>query len=375
MEHRITVPAAGSEDRILFAALELSLKGWVVAVRSSGEMRESMHRVPGGDWQGLIGLLRRLAAERGCARVASCYEAGRDGFWLHRRLLQAGVETIVIDAASVPVERRARRRKTDRLDARALLRVLASWRAGEREACSVVRVPSPAEEDARDASRERGHLAAERQRTRNRIVAALARQGVYVGCPEADELDSLRTPSGERLPPGLLGALRRDLERLQQVSAQLRAVEAVRDRRAAQPPADDLLAGKIAALTRLKAVGPEIATVLVSEVYWRPFTGRKKVAGYCGLGGSPWQSGDMKRDQGIAKSGNRRARALLIELAWLWLRWQPQSALAQAWRDQVGGAGGRIRKIAIVALARKLAIALWRYLETGLVPAGALLKA
>jgi transposase len=300
-------------------------------------------------------------------------EAGMDGFWLHRRLEAEGVESHVVDPGSVAAPRRQRRAKTDAIDGETLLRTLLAWRRGEPRVCAMVRPPSPGEEDRRRTSRERGTLLEERVRHTNRIKGLLATQGVYDFEPlrpdRLERLGALVTGDGRPLPERLAAEVRRHLRRLELVLEMLDEVEAERDRATAAAP------GKAAALLRLKGLGAESAAVLGAEVFYRSFANRRGVAAYAGLVPSPFASGDSCREQGVSKAGNPRVRRMMVELAWLWVRFQPESALSQWFVARVGAAKGRVRRIAIVALARKLLVALWRYVETGLVPTGAVLKA
>jgi transposase len=378
--------AAGAESTgTVYVAVELSQRGWLIAVQTPrGNGRASKHRLRSGDADGLLDLIGRIRMKEeretgGPVRAACCYEAGYDGFWLHRRLEAAGVASHVLDPASLQVDRRARRVKTDAIDAEALLRALVAHCRGEAGACRMVRVPSVEEEDAKRLHRERRRLIKERVAHVNRIKALLATQGISEYQPlKADRrscLDELRTAEGRPLTPHLRQELLRELDRLELVLEQVRAVEAERDAPVrAERPAD---AGErmIADLVRLRGVGPETATVLVREAFYRGFAGRRQVAAYAGLTPSPYRSGGMQHDQGISKAGNPQLRATMIELAWLWVRHQPGSALARWFAERVGAAGGRMRRIGIVAVARKLLIALWRYATTGLVPDGAGLKA
>jgi transposase len=389
MENRgmIASPASSDGDPArIFVAIELSKKSWLMAMLTPLADRISLHTLPAGDDTALLQLLAtaRRKAEVALGRpvaVVSCYEAGYDGFWLHRRLTRHGVQNHVFDPASLLVSRRARRAKTDRIDLRGLLRALLAHLRGEPKVVSVVRVPSVEEEDARRLHRERDRLIAERVQHVNRIKGLLASQGVYDYQPlrrdRRKRLAELRTGDGRALPPRLEAEIGRELTRLELVLAMIGEVEAERDAiaaaQAAAPPHPG--AAKIQRLAKLTGIGPEFATVLAGEVFYRAFANRRQIAAYVGLDASPFRSGGMCRDQGIAKAGNPKARTTMIELAWMWLRHQPNSALSRWFRARVGSLKGRPRRIAIVALARKLLVALWRYLETGLVPDGATLKA
>lgn len=363
----------------IFLALELSQKDWLVTLLAPHKDRLSRHRLAAGDVPGLCELVARAraGAERAFGQtpaVVSCYEAGYDGFWLHRCLAAAGIENRVFDPASIAVDRRARRAKTDRLDGESLLRALIAHCRGEPRVVRIVRVPSPAQEDARRGERERERLIKERTAHVNRIKGLLRTLGLAAGNPKhpgwPQWLAGQRDWQGAAVPPRLTAELVREHRRLMLVCRQIARLEAERARR--PHPA---LAGPAAQLARLKGIGPTFAAVLAGELYWKDFKNRREVAGYCGLAPSPWQSGGLSREQGISKAGNRRARHTAIELAWLWLRHQPASALARWYHARVGDARGRLRRVMIVALARKLMVALWRYLDTGLVPTDAVCKA
>ena len=326
-------------------------------------------------------------------RVISIHEAGLDGFWVHRFLEANGVESHVVDAASIAVDRRSRRAKTDRIDLEKLLDTLMEWARGGRRACSMVRPPSPAEEDERRLTREREALVIERTRHVNRIKGLLATQGVFGFEPmrksHRERLGQLRDWHGQTLPPRLKAELTRELDRLELVISQVAAVEDERDRtlKAKQHPTPSIrVSAAVAAgaqpaaehagslLLRLRSIGPEFASVLSSEAFYRKFGNRREVAGYAGLAPSPWRSGGINVEQGISKAGNARLRKTMIQMAWLWLRHQPGSNLSRWFHARVGDRRGKIRRIAIVAVARKLLIALWRYVTLGLVPEGAELK-
>ena len=321
----------------------------------------------------------RVSREMGrTVEVMSCYEAGYDGFWLHRQLEAHGVRNYVIDPASLQVDRRLRRVKTDRIDTERLLRSLMAYLRGEPKVWSVVRVPSVAEEDARRLHRERDRLICERVQHVNRIKGLCALQGIYDYHPLRPQavarLEQLRTAQGGALPPRLKSEIKRELHRLEVVVEMITTLEAERDAIVEDEASTHVNAEKIQALHKLKAIGPEFAAVLVGEIFHRDFNNRRQLASYVGYAPSPFQSGNVAHDQGISKAGNRKGRTTGIELAWLWLRYQPDSDLSVWFRARVGTVKGRIRRIAIVALARKLLVALWRYLETGLVPRGAVLK-
>lgn len=371
-----------SSENTVHVAIELSVSSWLVAARLPGAEKPRLHRIEGGDTTALLALIAalrsRASAKLGrAADVACCFEAGRDGVWLHRLLMAHGVATYVLEPTSILVNRRARRAKTDRLDAEGMLRVLATWLAGDRQVCSMVRVPTPEEEDAKRPHREREHLVQERLRIENRIEALLFTQGIR-GRPSlrswVRDVAELRTGDGRTLPP----LLRTELDRLRRrLVLALELIREVESERAAAlaAAADDGVVQKITALERLRGIGPNFAAVLVREVLYRSFANRRQLASYVGVAPMPYQSGGMDRDRSISRAGNPRARTTLIQLAWLWLRYQPGSALAMWFRERVGTLQGRTRRIAIVAMARKLLIALWRYVETGVMPDGIEIRA
>ncbi len=377
-EHSETHPSVTRpNDAVLFVALELSCASWLVAVQAPGSEKISRHKLAAGASAELLELIgrQRAMAERRIGRMVramSCYEAGRDGFWLHRLLLANNVENLVIDPASIAVNRRARRAKTDRIDAEALLRTMMAWARGERRVCSLVRVPAPEAEDARRLTREREALLKERVRHVNRIKGLCALQGVYDFEPlrprAVERLEQLVTGDGQPFPERLKAEIRRQLERLAQVVRQIGEVEALRDEPASP------LADTAAKLIELRGIGPTTAAILQAEILGRRFANRREIAQYAGLAPSPWASGDMRREQGIGKAGNPRVRAVMVELAWLWLRHQPDSRLSCWFRARVGQARGRVRRIAIVAVARRLLVALWRYTAEGVMPEGAVAR-
>jgi len=366
----------------IFVAIELSQRSWLVTLHSPERDRLSRHKLEGGDLAGFLGLIasvreraaRKLGAE---PRVVSCYEAGYDGFWLHRLLSEAGIINFVFDPASIAVEQRARRAKTDRIDGELLLRTLMAYLRGEPRVVRIVRVPSVEHEDARRASRERDRLVKEQTGHTNRIKALLRLLGMEVGNPRrADWVGWLGCQTDRRggpVPPHLMAEVAREHARLMLVRQQLAALEQMPVAKASAAAARTT--ERQDHLIRLKAIGTAIGATLTNEVFYKDFRNRREVGSYFGLVSSPWQSGGTDRDQGISKSGNPRARHKAIELAWLWVLHQPDSALSRWFRARTHNASKRIRRIAIVALARKLMVALWRYLTTGLIPEGAVLKA
>jgi len=375
--------AAQLQANTLFASLELSKARWLVTVSAPGSDKLARHQVPGGDGQALLELLWRLqaaAARRTGAPVMIIViqEAGLDGFWIHRLLVQNGITSHVVDPASIAINRRHRRAKTDKIDGVKLLRTLMAWMRGERQVCTMVQPPSPEDEDRRRLARERARLLKERIQHTNRIKGLLSGQGI----PDYDPLHrdrrrclaALTTGDGRPLPERLKAEIGRELDRLEMVVSQLTVVERERDALVARTAEADACAAP-AALARLRGVGPELAALLWLEALFRRFDNRRQIAAYAGLTPSPWQSGGIDREQGIAKSGNPRLRRAMIELAWFWVRHQTGSALSRWFVERVGTARGRVRRIAIVALARKLLVALWRYVTQGVVPQGAVLKA
>jgi transposase len=368
----------------IFVAIELSQKMWLVTLHSPDRDRISRHRLEGGDHAGLLALINRGRARAakvlgGVPAVVSCYEAGYDGFWLHRVLTAAGIRNYVFDPASVAVERRGRRAKTDRIDGELLLRTLMAYCRGEPRVVRLARPPAAEEEDARRDSRERERLITEQTAHTNRIKALLRLLGMAVGNPRRGDwlewLSAQRDWEGQKVPPRLMAELAREHARLMLVVRQLAALERESVEKAPIKGAAAVMTERRDLLLRLKSLGSTFATTLVNEVFYKDFRNRREVAGYFGLAPSPWQSGGTDHEQGISKAGNRRGRHKAIELAWLWLRHQPDSALSQWFQQRIAQASKRHKRIAIVALARKLMVALWRYLTTGLVPEGAKLKA
>src|SRR5213595_132435 len=375
-------PTAGYCGTI-FVAIELSQRSWLVTMHCPDRDKISHHKLEGGDHAGLLALVDRMReraarALGGVPAVVSCYEAGYDGFWLHRLLLAAKITSYVFDPASIAVDQRARRVKTDRIDGEKMLRTLMAYLRGEPRVVRIVRVPTPEQEDARRASRERDRLVKEQTAHTTRIKALLRLLGMAMGNPRRRDwlswLATQRDWQGQAVPPRMLGEIRHEHARLMLVRERLD--ELMQASAAADPaPAAVQMTERSELLLRLKCLGPAFATTLASEVFYKDFRNRREVASYFGLTPSPWQSGGTDRDQGISKAGNPRARCAAIEMAWLWVRHQPDSKLTQDYRPRTLNASKRIKRIAIVALARKLIVALWRYLTTGLVPEGAMLKA
>ena len=369
-------------SRTLFVSLELSRLRWLVTTLSPGREKMSKHVVNGGDGNALLDLLARLKgkAERRIdvpVKIVVIQEAGLDGFWIHRLLVANEIESHVVEAASIAVPRRHRRAKTDTVDGEMLLRTLKAFKRGEPRVCSMVVPPSPHEEDQRRLSRERQTLIKERIEHSSRIKGLLAAQGIRGYRPLRrdcrDRLNDLKTGDGRALPPWLKTAIVRELDRLELVKRQIKEVEIARHE-LLESATTDATVSPAKLLLDLKGMGPTFATVLWLEGLFRNFTNRRQLAAYAGLAPSPWQSGDTNREQGISKSGNPRLRTTMVELAWLWLRYQPDSALSQWFQARAQHERGRVRRILIVALARKLLIALWRYATKGEMPQGAVLK-
>ena len=319
---------------------------------------------------------RRLGLKES-AEIRSCYEAGREGFWLHRALEQMGIHNMVVDASSIEVNRRQRRAKTDRMDVKKLVRQLVRYWRGERDVWSVVRVPSAEAEDSRQPHRELEVLKEERKRHRVRIQSLLFTQGidVKVGPKFLEKLAQLRCWNQEPIPVQMKQRIQDEYDRLQLVAAQIREVKA---KQAEQLEAEqnNLALEKVRKLQQLMAIGMGSSWIFVMELFgWRQFQNRREVAAAVGLTPTPYNSGDSAREQGISRGGNWRARKLLIEIAWAWLRFQPNSKLSQWYQQRFAKGGQRMRRIGIVAMARRLVIDLWRYVEFGVVPEGAKLKA
>lgn len=303
-------------------------------------------------------------------------EAGLDGFWIHRVLHGNGIESHVVDPASIAISRRRRRAKTDRIDGESLLRALLAYKRGEPRVCAMIRVPTPEEEDHRRISRERKTLIRERVEHVNRIKGLCFTQGVSGYDPlhrdRRKQLEELRTGDNRSLPKHLKAQINRELDRLELLLEHIKTVEAERNDLLAQ--AKSHAPASAALLLTLKGIGPEFAAVLWSEGLFRKFDNRRQVAAYAGLAPTPWQSGSIDREQGVSKSGNPRLRTTMIQLAWLWLRHQPRSALAKWFFERVNANRGHLRKTTIVALARKLLVAIWKYVTTGVVIEGAIMK-
>ncbi len=375
-------PAALDQDSTLIAVIEMSQASWLVGAIVPGVDRQPLKKLA-PDAEALLQLLQRWREEavrsgRQVRRIAVAYEAGRDGFWLARWLRAREIEAQVMHAASVAVSREHRRAKTDRLDVTLLLRAFLGWLRGERGHCSMAVIPTLAAEDARRPNREHEALVGERTRIRNRMQSALARLGIRDFKPHlrraAERLAELRTPEGTALPPNALAELCRDMARLQLVKEQIAEIERTRLERLRQPPADADQA-MFGMLTRVVAVGHETADVLVHEVLTRNLRDRRAVARYGGITGAPDESGARRREKGLARAGNARVRRAMVQLAWRFLRFQKESALVKWFHLRTADGRMATRKTMILALARKLLIALWRLVTTGEVPQGVVLRA
>jgi transposase len=367
----------------IFVSLELSRSKWLLTAISPGAGEKiSQHTLPAGDLYKLFGRFaefqRKAEARTGRGYpIVAIQEAGLDGFWIDRALKREEVESYVVDPASIAVPRRARRAKTDRIDGKILLRTLMAFKRGEPRVCSMTRPPSVEEEDRRRLSRERGTLVKARTEQINRIKGLLSTQGVSGYEPiQRDRrraLEALRTGLNEPLPRRLKGQISRELDRLELLIDQIKTVEEERDALIAEREGEEL--SPAAKLAEFKSIGDETAAVIYLEGLYRHFDNRRQVAAYAGLAATPWQSGNIDREQGASKAGNARLRTTLIELAWRWVRLQPQSALTQWFDSRLKANGGRMKKTLIVALARKLLVALWKYLTAGVPIEGAIRKA
>ena len=433
-----TTPLAGDVTTV-YAALEVSNSSWILAVGDpSDASRTGLHKLSPHDVDGLLaklGQARQRAPAPGDTRVVLTYEAGYEGFWLARRLEDEDLEVVVVDPASLEVVRRGKKAKTDRIDARRMVRALRAWDGGDRDAMSPVRIPTVAEEDAKRLLRRRERLVKEKRRLANSVGGLLRLHGAPPGDAARAgfraRLEGLRTGYGTELPPELLEEILGILDRLDLVRAELKAVEAKKaaalkasqealaalpakaaeaetpptaapaadpeaeracreapgslpggdgTAETAPPPAaapepEPDCSHQAALLARLRGIGPNDALLLEAELFYREFRNRRQLASMAGLAPVPWASGGVDHDQGISKAGSPMLRKHLVQMAWRWLRHQPDSALAKWFREYVSARDGRSRKRGIVALARKLLVALWRYATTGLVPEGAVLSA
>ncbi len=365
----------------LYLAFELGSPKWKLAFSIGLGQKPRFRNINVRD---LVTLQKEIVAAKkrfhlpADARVLSCYEAGRDGFWLHRYLTSIGVENSVVDSSSIEVNRRKRRAKTDRLDAEKLVQMLIRFHfLGDRKVWSVVCVPSPEEEDRRQMHRERYAIKKEKNRAMNRIRGLLATQGIRLGCAmnlTDRQLASIRLWDGSFLPARLRNRLKREWEHVTFLNNQLAALKKERSDEMRQAKEPDL--EKIKGLRILKGIGEVSSWVLVREFFgWRKFNNRKEVGSLAGFTGTPYDSGTGKKEQGISKAGNRHIRNIAVELGWSWIRFQPDSVITQWFKKRFADGGKRARKVGIVAVARRLLIALWRFLEWGVIPDGAELKA
>jgi transposase len=369
-----THPVLSVREAVLFVAFELSRREWKIALTSGFGVAAWVRTIAAGD----LGSVTRVIAQGrarfgldGRAPVVSCYEAGREGFWIHRALVARGIANRVVDSSSIEVNRRARRAKTDRIDAIKLVQMLVRAWCGERTVWREVRVPTAAAEAARQVSRERTALTRERTRLLNQLRGWLATWGTTLPTRRGPQWwAGVRDWAGTALPAPLQRRLARASERLALVETQRAALDTAQREHARTAPAGSPLAR----LVQLKGVAATSAAVLLDEgLLWREFRNRREIGGVLGFTPTPYASGDATHEQGISRAGNNRLQVTSIQLAWSWVHWQPQSALSR-WYHQRFGVGKRARRIGIVALARKLVIALWRYATTGVVPTGALLK-
>jgi len=384
LDHPSDGPAAiRTQFGAIFVSLELSRSNWLVTSLSPGKGEKmSKHSITAGDVAGLLKLFADLK-RKAMARTGQSYpiitiqEAGLDGFWLHRALQQEGIESHVVDPASIATPRRRRRAKTDRLDGETLLRALLAYKRGEPRVCAMVVAPSPEEEDRRRLCRERRTLIDERIAHVNRIKGLLFAQGISGYAPlrrdRRARLEALRTGDGRALPSYLKTQISRELDRLELLLDQIKAVEAEQDAllaAAGKGAGEQAAPDPVTMLLALKGMGANFTAVLWSEAFYRQFSNRRQLAAYAGLAPTPWRSGSIEQEQGVSKAGNPRLRSTMIQLAWLWLRHQGQSALARWFKAH----SQRGRKTAIVALARKLLVALWKYVTAGVVIEGAVMK-
>jgi transposase len=367
------------QAEVLYMAFELGQKKWKLGCTTGLGQKARQRSIASGNVRAVLAEIERARQRFGmsqAARVVSCYEAGREGFWLHRYLLAHGVENVVVDSASIEVNRRKRRVKSDGLDVQALLTLLIRHLLGERRVWSVVRIPAPEIEDARQLHRELATLTEERTRIRNRVRGLLGTQGVAVRrwAKLREQLETMRVWDGTALGRHLRTRLDREVERLDLVGHQIRAIHQSMKaelEEAAPAGSPGLMMQR---LVELRAIGTQGARVMVMELFgWRQFRNRREVGGAMGLTPTPYQSGDSCHEQGISKAGNKWLRRVAIQIAWGWVHWQPKSELTKWFHARFATGGRRQRRIGIVALARKLMIALWRYADGGEPPAGAIL--
>ena len=366
-----------------FASIDLSKTKWVVAIATPHCDDVKIHTLKGFDTDGLLDIFTATVADarKHCddsVTLTCCYESGYDGFWLQRLLASRGFQTVVLDPASFLVKRRARQPKTDRIDAKAMTRMLKAYVGGDRTVCREVRIPSPAEEDIKRVHRERNQLVCERTQHVSRLRALLALQGVnHINPMTASAREAVKnivTPEGRTICRHALAEINRLFDRLDHTQKLIKQVEQERDGLMEATSHELPAMQKAQRLAQIRGIGYHSAVVLANELFHRSFKNRKHLASYVGLAPSAYSSGDVERNQGISKAGNRDARTLGVELAWCWLKYQPDSALTRWYYQYTKEQTGTPRKVAIIALARKLIIALWRYVETGLIPTGAVMK-
>ncbi|MCG5480349.1 IS110 family transposase [Sinorhizobium alkalisoli] len=368
----------------IFVSMELSRSTWLITTLLPGTGEKmSKYPIAAGNTAGLFDLFAKLQ-ERSRARtgrvwpIITIQEAGLDGFWVHRALVKVSIESHIVDAASIATPRKRRRVKTDRVDGETLLRVLLAFKRGEPRVCSMVRDISHKDEDRRRIGRERKALMVERVAHVNRIKGLLFSQGINDYEPlhkdRRQRLEELRTGDGQTLPPHMKAQICRELDRLELVIRQIRIIEDERDALIAAQSTDGTKPSAVTMLLRIKGIGAEFANIIWSEGLFRHFENRRQVAAYAGLAPTPWQSGSVNREQGVSKAGNPGLRTTLIQLSWLWLRHQPDSTLAKWFTARIERNGGRMKKTAVVALARKLLVALWKYVNFGVVIEGAVMK-
>jgi transposase len=367
--------STASTSPVLYLAFELSNGQWKLAFTTARGQAARVVSVPAGDMERVLAEIARAKVRFGLAEstpVFSCYEAGPDGFWLHRFLLQNGINNVIVDSSSIEVNRRARRAKADGLDAVSLVGLLVRYREGETKVWSTVEVPDPADEDQRHLHRELDQLRDERTAHSNRVRGLVATLGIKIKgrCALPCDLDSLEQWNGEPLPEGLKRRLVHEFERMELLDRQIRALETEQAEQICNDQTRHV--GDVRTLMGLKGVGQTSATILVYEFFgWRQFANRRQVGALAGLAPTPYQSGESNHEQGISKAGNVWVRWVMGQLAWSWLRFQPESALTRWYYKRFGGGTSRMKRTGIVALARKLLIALWRYVEQGEVPEGA----
>jgi transposase len=378
MENQVALGKENSAE-VLYLAFELSHKKWKLGFGDGKAPQVRQVTIKSGDLEGCRQEMQKAKQRFGLeesARVRSCYEAGREGFWLHRALETMGLENMVVDASSIEVNRRQRRAKTDRMDVEKLVRQLVRYWRGERDVWSVVRVPSREAEDSRQLHRALEVLKEERKQHRVRIQSLLFTQGidVKVGAKFLDKLERLRCWNKEPIAAQMSQRIQDEYHRLQLVDVQIRKVKAQQAEQLRAEPNNAALE-KVQRLQQLMGIGLGSSWIFVMELFgWRQFQNRRQLAAAVGLTPTPYNSGDSAHEQGISRSGNRRIRKLLIEIAWAWLRFQPNSKLSRWYNERFAKGGKRMRRIGIVALARRLVIDLWRYVESRTVPEGALLK-